>query len=85
MRSYTLIMARTTLMIEESLLRRLKAKAAREGRTLQSVVNDALRRGLEKTEGRPYKLRLKGWKAELQPGVDITDRDRLFDLLDGRG
>ena len=70
-------------MIDESLLRRLKAKAAQEGRTLQSVANDALRRGLEKPAGTPFKLRLKTWNTEQQPGVDITDRDRLFDLMDG--
>jgi hypothetical protein len=72
-------------MIEEVLLRKLKAKAAQEGRTLQSVANDAMRQGLERTARPSYRLKLKGWRAELQPGVDVTDRDRLFDLLDGRG
>jgi len=32
----------------------------------------------------PFRLKLAGWKAEEQPGVDIADRDRLFDLMDGR-
>ena len=71
-------------MIDDALLRELKARAAKERRTLQDVANDALRRGL-RAEQRPYKLDWKTWNAQLQPGVDICDRDRLFDLLDGRG
>jgi hypothetical protein len=27
---------------------------------------------------------LKGWKAAPQPGVDLFDRDALFELLDER-
>ena len=72
-------------MIEEPLLRLLKKKAADEGRTLQDVANDALRQGLAQRPGQTgYRLRLQGWKAAEQPGVEILDRDKLFDLMDGR-
>ena len=37
-------MARTTLDIDDGLLRELKKKAAAEGRTLQAVVNEYLKR-----------------------------------------
>ena len=75
-------MARTTLAIDDDLLRRLKEKAAREGRTLQNVANELLRQGLVRPDrGRTYKLELEGWEAEEQPGVDILDRDKLFDLM----
>jgi len=77
-----LCMARTTLVLEETLLRQLKKKAASEGRTFQSVANELLRRGLAEPVKQPYRLKMKGWKAELQPGVDILDRDSLFDILD---
>jgi hypothetical protein len=30
-----------------------------------------------------YELRLRGWKAAEQPGVDLLDRDTLFDLITG--
>jgi hypothetical protein len=77
-------MARTTLTIDDQLLRELKKKAAEEGRTLQSVTNDLLRRSLRaRPEGR-YQLRLRGWKATELPGVNLLDRDSLFDLMDGR-
>lgn len=77
-------MARTTLDIDDALLRELKKKAAAQGRTLQAVVNEHLKRAAATASGPPYDLRLEGWRAELRPGVDLFDRDTLFDLLDGR-
>ena len=77
-------MKRTTLTIDDQLLRALKKKSAEEGRTLQAVTNDLLRRALGTKAREPYALRLQGWKATELPGVDILDRDALFDLMDGR-
>ena len=77
-------MARTTLDIDDGLLRELKKTAASQGRTLQAVVNEYLKRATAAPEGPPFRLRLKGWKAELRPGVDLFDRDQLFELMDGR-
>jgi hypothetical protein len=74
---------RTTLDIEDALLRKLKEKAAREGQTLQRVANDLLRQALARTEkAGTYRLELEGWQAEEQPGVDLLDRDKLWDLMD---
>ena len=78
-------MKRTTLALEDDLLRRLKADAARQGTTMASVVNNLLRQGLAIPARRKnYTLDLVGWEAELQPGVNILDRDHLFDVMDGR-
>ena len=77
-------MARTTLTIDDALLRQLKLIAAAEGRTLQAVANDLLRRALATSTRERFTLKLQGWKASEQPGVDILDRDKLFDLMDGR-
>jgi plasmid stability protein len=77
-------MGRTTLMIDDDLIRRLKQKAAAEGRTLQAVTNALLRQALARVPRRPFTLRLTGWNAEQQPGVDLADRDSLFDLMNGR-
>ena len=73
---------RTTLDIEDALLRKLKEKAAREGHTLQRVANDLLRQGLARmpADG-TYRLQLQGWDADPQPGVDVLDRDKLWDLM----
>ncbi len=71
-------------MIEDGLFRQLKKKAAEEGRTLQAMANDLLRRALGQTRREPYRLVLKGWQADEQPGVDVLDRDQLFNLMEGR-
>ena len=78
-------MARTTLAIDDDLLKRIKEKAAREGRTLQDVANQLLRNALVQWKPkRNLKLKLRGWKATERPGVDLLDRDKLFELMDGR-
>ena len=77
-------MKRTTIALEEDLLRQLKMRAAEEGRSLQDLVGDLLRHGLAKAPTKPYRLRLHCWKAQERPGVDILDRDKLYDLMDGR-
>jgi len=78
-------MARTTLAIDDDLLKRLKEKAAREGRTLQETANELLKQALAPRRGQKrIKLNLRGWRAVTQPGVDLLDRDKLFDLMDGR-
>lgn len=76
---------RTTLAIDDDLLKRMKEKAAREGTTLQGVANDLLRQALvqQRPKNKP-RLVLRGWEAVQQPGVDLLDRDKLFDLMDGR-
>lgn len=78
-------MPRTTLAIDDEVLKRIKEKAAREGRTLQETANDLLKLALTpQRSGKKVKLALRGWKAVPQAGVDLLDRDKLFDLLDGR-
>jgi plasmid stability protein len=79
-------MARTTLMIDDQTMRELKKVAAAEGRTVQAVTNELLRQalGARGKGGKRFTLKLKGWKATEQPGVDILDRDKLFDLMNGR-
>lgn len=76
-------MGRTTLAIDEDLLRRLKQAAAAQGKTLQELTNQLLRQALTRPRPTaPFTLRLRGWDAREQPGVDIRDRDRLHDLMD---
>lgn len=78
-------MKRTTLALDDDLLRRLKADAAERGTTLAALVNEVLREAIAvRRSRRDFKLKLKGWDGELQAGVDILDRDKLFDLTTGR-
>ena len=71
-------------MIEDNLYRQLRKKAAEEGCTLQRLTNDLLRRALSAPARGSFRLKLQGWKATEQPGVDILDRDKLFDLMNGQ-
>lgn len=78
-------MGRTTLAIDDDILKKIKEQAAREGRTFQDVANELLRRALVQQKPKlKLKLKLRGWKATQRPGVDLLDRDKLFDLMDGR-
>jgi plasmid stability protein len=73
-------------MLDDGILRELKKRAAAEGRTVQAVANDLLRQALtaRRRPGERFVLTLQGWQATEQPGVDILDRDKLFDLMNGR-
>jgi Arc/MetJ family transcription regulator len=76
---------RTTIDLNDALLRKAKQRAARDGTTLRELVEAALRRYLGGAAG-PQRYELK-WRTEsgrLQPGVRIEDRDSLFDIMDGR-
>ncbi len=78
-------MKRTTLALDDELLRRLKERAAGEGRTLQSLANELLRQSMTRPRRQArFALRLQGWAAEEQPGTDLLDRDALHDLMDDR-
>lgn len=80
-----LCMKRTTLTIEDDLFVQLKKRAASQGRSMGSLVNDLLRQAIaSQSRRKSFRLELDGWDAELQPGVDILDRDKLFDLMNGR-
>lgn len=71
-------------MIDDRVLRELKKKAAAEGTTVQALANEMLRQGLRAKRPGGFKLVLRGHRADLQPGVDLFDRDTLFDLMNGR-
>jgi hypothetical protein len=75
---------KTTLNLDDRLLTRAKALAAREGTTLTAIVEDALRARLAtKPRAQPaIRLTFPTVKGIAPPGVDIADRDALFDVLD---
>lgn len=77
---------RTTLNLDDSLMRSLKRRAAETGRTLTSLVEEAIRSMLER-EARPasdYRLRWVVVEGGARPGIDVDDRDSLMDIMDGR-
>jgi hypothetical protein len=80
---------RTTLTLDDDVLKIARRQAAAQERTLKDVINDALRLGLT-AAGRarprtPFAFKLNVVDGRVMPGVDLTDRDKLFDVMDGRG
>jgi Arc/MetJ family transcription regulator len=77
---------RTTIDINDQLLRAAKKRAADEGKPLRQIVEGALRAYLgRQAKPRTFKLQWRTERGRIQPGVRLDDRDTLFDLMDGRG
>jgi len=77
---------KTTLNLDDELLRTAKRWAAAQGTTLTKVIEDALRDRLAApTPGRPFKLRFPTVKGDRPPAVDPSDRDALYEAMEGRG
>jgi hypothetical protein len=76
---------RTTVRLDEELLASAKRLAAESGRTLTSVLEDALREMLARRSQRPARrpVRLKTVKGDgVRPGVDLDDTAALLDLME---
>lgn len=75
---------RTTIRIDDDLYRKVKEKAARSGRTVAAVLEDAVRRGLEPPQRRGvrgYKIRPTG-RGGLRAGVDLSSNAATAETLD---
>lgn len=78
---------RTTIRLDESLLKEAKALAAETGTTLTNVIEEALKESLRRRKQQPSSLRpvrLPLHKGKLRPGVDLNDSAALLDLMDGQ-
>lgn len=76
---------RTTIKIEDGLLAEAKARAAASGRTLNAVVEDALREALARrpAKGDVRRVTLPTFAGgRLLPGVDLDDSAALLALMD---
>lgn len=78
---------RTPLALDDRLLRSAKKRAAEEGTTLTRVIEEALRRYLAGPERarRAFKLRLLTKKGRIVPGINLADRDALYERMEDRG
>ena len=75
---------KTTLNLNDRILRQAKGWAAQHGVTLTKFVEDALREKLMTDQGErpPFKLRIRTVLGDKPPNVDIADRDALYDVID---
>jgi hypothetical protein len=76
---------RTTVRLDDELYRQVKMNAARTGRTIADVIEDALRTSLTKSDpevSRPLPaLPTFGQRGPL-PGVDLTSNAAALDSMD---
>ena len=74
---------RTTLVIDDHIMKRLKIEAARQGRTISELVETALRQLFESPRSKSAKLPpLPSYKLG-GALVDIADRDALYQAMVG--
>lgn len=80
-----LICMRTTLNLNDDLVRQAKQRAAAEDRTLTSVIEDALRRWLTAESSRrqePYRVPVGLTPSGVLPGIDLDDPRTFRDIMD---
>jgi macrodomain Ter protein organizer (MatP/YcbG family) len=75
-------MPRTTIDIDGAVLRRLKERQRREGKTLGRLVSELLARALRESEpGRPDRLE---WRSQPMGAlVDLEDKEAVRRALEG--
>jgi hypothetical protein len=79
---------RTTVRLDDNLLEQVKKEAARQGRTLTSLIDEALRQALAQSRQRTPKKRVRlpvsRESGGTLPGVDLNDSASLLDVMEGR-
>lgn len=77
---------RTTLVLDDRVMKRLKALAAQRGQTLSSLVDALLRQGLdrertERAKGLPPLPSFRAGKVK----ANVADRDELYRVMERSG
>jgi hypothetical protein len=76
---------RTTIHLDDTLYRDVKTAAAECGRTVTSLIEDALRERLARRKGsaRQRRTRLPSFRGSgLRPGVDLNDSAALLERME---
>ena len=78
---------RTTIRLNDNLLRNAKEYALQHGKTLTALIEDSLRATLAfpKNPGKHRRVKLPTFGRDgLQPGVDLDNTAALLDLMDDK-
>jgi len=80
---------RTTIRIDDELLKEAKHQATKSGTTLTAIIEESLREKFLRTKQSKQKRKkvrlMTSGSGGLQPGVSIDDSAALLDLLDKTG
>lgn len=75
-------MTRTTLNLDDSVLRELRERSSREGKSVGELASQLLAQGLRRGE-RPASPTFSWVSGDLgKPAVDLEDKDALSAVLD---
>lgn len=76
---------KTTVDIDDRLLTRAKDEARRRKTTLRRLIEEGLRAELSrKPKAKRYRMRDVSVGGEgVQPGIDLSDRDQMLELIYG--
>jgi len=77
-------MARTTVDIDVSVLRELKKRQERERKTLGQLISELLAKAMESENEAAAPPTFRWVSKDLQPRVDLEDKDTLWSILDDR-
>jgi hypothetical protein len=72
---------RTTIDIPDPMYRRLKARAAREGRTVKSLILDSAEQALKVASNRPRRTITLPLIRSKRPGSLRLDNARIYDVI----
>lgn len=75
---------RTTVTIDDDLYRELKERAARTGRTVGAVLEDAVRDSMARSsdDRKPFVVRPFKGKGGLRPGIDLSSNASVAEAMD---
>jgi hypothetical protein len=81
----TVICMRTTLDLDDAVLRAAKKRAAEEGKTLTRLIEEALRARLAPgPRSKRHRLQPLTKRGRPVQDVDVEDRDALYERMEGR-
>jgi hypothetical protein len=79
---------RTTVRLDDALLRKAKEKAASQGTTLTALIDQGLRMVIATTNSRVKRKRIHLPVCRAGggpfPGIDLDDTSTLLDVMEGR-
>lgn len=74
---------KTTLNLDDQVMKNAKARAARDGITFTALVEDAIRATLlHDPQTEKYQFKPKVVTGNKPPNVDISERDALYEVID---
>ena len=75
-------MARTTIDIDDPILKEIKAIQKREGRSMGKIVSQLLAEALIKQENSANTPKFKWISRPMRSHVDLTDKEEVYRILD---